>query len=169
MKIGVSDPPIDLSKLVPPEAPAAGVRPAAPTTEQIARARAHRLLPSDQFNLNRACQAIVDAFGWHVFHVGSSLRALAEGTPWRDVDVRCMLDDEEFDRMFPSAWPSAYDEPTSWRLALMNTALSEWLAARTGLPIDFQFQRLTQANAKFPGGRSALGIFPGSHAKERAE
>lgn len=163
--------PLDLSTLVPPDAPMVGVRPkTAPPVPVAAAARAHRLLPADQFNLNRACQAIVDAFDWNVYHVGSSLRALTEGTPWRDVDVRCMLDDDEFDRMFPGAWPSAYDEPTSWRLALLNTSMSEWLAARTGLPIDFQFQRLTQANAKFsgPGGRSALGIFVGSHAKERA-
>lgn len=103
---------------------------------------------------------MVDGFGWHTFHVGSSLRSLADGGPWRDVDVRCMLDDDEFDRVFPGAWPSPYGYPTGPRLALLNVAVSEWLRARTGLPIDFQFQRLTQANEMFPGagGRSALGI-----------
>lgn len=130
----------------------------APTPEQISAARAHRLLPSQNFVLNQACRALVDAFGWHVFHVGSSLRSLTDGSPWRDIDVRCMLEDEEFDRMFPGAWPSPYGDPSGPRLALMNASLSEWLAARTGLPIDFQFQRLTQANEKFPGQRSALGI-----------
>lgn len=134
----------------------------APTIEQISAARAHRLLPADQFNLNRACQAIVDAFGWNVYHVGSSLRSLTDGGPWRDVDVRCMLDDDEFDRMFPDAASAGNDWPRDARLGLMNVAISEWLSARTGLPVDFQFQRTTQANELFgrpDHQRSALGIF----------
>lgn len=134
----------------------------APTPEQISAARAHRLLPADQFNLNMACAPIVEAFDWSVFHVGSSLRSLTAGNPWRDVDVRCMLDDDEFDRIFPGAWPNSHGDPGSPRLALMNTTFSGWLTARTGLPVDFQFQRLTQANEKYgkpEHQRSALGIF----------
>lgn len=134
----------------------------APTPGQVSAARAHRLLPADQFNLTRACQAIVDAYGWNVFHVGSSLRSLTAGTPWRDVDVRCILDDDEFDRVFPDAFRVGDDWPRDARLALMNVVTSEWLSARTGLPIDFQFQRRTQANEKYGGPdhqRSALGIF----------
>ena len=34
--------------------------------------------------LNMACRLLVDAFGWHVYHVGSSLSR----RDYRDVDVR---------------------------------------------------------------------------------
>lgn len=47
--------PLDLSTLIPPDAPLGEVRPPAPSLADIQRARAHRLLPADQFNLNRAC------------------------------------------------------------------------------------------------------------------
>jgi hypothetical protein len=105
------------------------------------------------YALNQACRALVDAFGWSVFQVGSSLHR----RDWHDIDVRCILDDDEFARMFPGE-----DSAKPWRenprLALLNAALSEWLQARTGLPVDFQFQQQTTANAEHPGIRSALGV-----------
>ena len=55
--------------------------------------------------------------------------------------------------MFP---PDAGDH--SSRLTFLNSAVSEWIAARTQLPIDFQFQRATQANAEFTGRRNLVGI-----------
>ncbi len=101
------------------------------------------------YNLHEACRSLVDAFGMNIFLVGSSL----ERADFRDVDVRCILPDEEFDRLFPgplrATWLCA-------RWSLLSVAISEWLSARTGLPIDFQFQRMTEANAEFPGRRSAL-------------
>jgi hypothetical protein len=109
-----------------------------------------------QYTLQQACRALVDAFDWSVYQVGSSLRR----RDWHDIDVRCILDDDEFARMFPGEEPGK-----SWRenprLALLNAALSEWMQARTGLPVDFQFQQQTAANAEFSGPehpRSALGI-----------
>jgi len=42
----------------------------------------------------------------------------------------------------------------------MCTAISLQLSQATGLPIDFQIQAQTEANAEYPGKRSALGIFP---------
>jgi len=42
---------------------------------------------------------------------------------------------------------------------LLNAAISEWLAKRTNLPIDFQMQRKSQVEAYEPGQRYALGTF----------
>jgi len=104
------------------------------------------------FNLQAACAMVVDAFGWCVFLVGSSL----ERRDYRDVDVRAILDDVEYDRLFPRhAQPQCLDP--LWNL--MCVSISEWLASRTGLPIDFQIQRHTDANAEYHGQRSALGVF----------
>lgn len=104
------------------------------------------------FNLSHACQAIVSAFGPNVYLVGSSL----ERRDFRDVDVRCMLDDADFDALFPHGGVNAVYNA---RLSLMNVAISGWLSERSGLPIDFQFQRRTEANDEFKGHRSALGLF----------
>ncbi len=106
------------------------------------------------FNLNQACRVLTEAFGHHVYLVGSSLARRDH----RDVDVRCILPDEEFDRLFPNqADMTRHDLTAFW--SLLCVAVSEWLSNRTGLPIDFQIQRMTQANEKFPGPRHALGIF----------
>lgn len=109
--------------------------------------RETRLTPHDQFNLDLACRPLVDAFGWGVFQVGSSLQ---RGN-YRDVDVRCMLDDDEYAHLF-SGKPA--------RLRVLNAAVTLWLGRATGLPIDFQFQDTTAANAEFGGPRSALGVTP---------
>jgi len=109
--------------------------------------RPTRLTPHDQFNLDLACRPLVDAFGWGVFQVGSSLR---RGT-YNDVDVRCMLEDGEFAQFFRG-------KPD--RLRILNAAVTLWLGRATGLPIDFQFQDTTAANADFNGPRSALGVTP---------
>lgn len=99
--------------------------------------RASYLTVGQTFNLKVACRAI-EAMGYGVFHVGSSL----DRPDYRDVDLRCILSDEQFDAMF---------EGNMRRLSLFNTALSEWLGTRSGLPIDFQFQRMTDANLEFKG------------------
>jgi hypothetical protein len=93
------------------------------------------------------------AFGEMAYHVGSSLR---DKTGWRDVDVRVMLDDE--------AWAQqGYGDPANpqqnakWSATVM--AWSAFGAKLTGLPIDFQIQQRTHANAEYgrPGhDRSAL-------------
>ena len=104
--------------------------------------------------LNMACRLLVDAFGWHVYHVGSSTMR----RDYRDVDVRCLLPDEEFDRMFPGAHALG-EQRQDARLLVLNLAVSAYLDRASGLPVDFQFQRVTQANEKFGSGRrSALGV-----------
>lgn len=94
---------------------------------------------------------IFDAFGHHPYQVGSSLF----GREWRDVDVRLMLPDEEFDLLFPDHRVPPHADP-KW--ALLCEALSDMAHAQTGLPVDFQIQRTTQANEEFTGPRSALGL-----------
>lgn len=81
--------------------------------------------------------------------VGSSL----VHKDYRDVDVRLILPDEEYDRMFGAGdWANPL-----W--SLMCTSLSLWLGQQTDLPVDFQIQRRTQANELHDGQRNALGIF----------
>lgn len=104
--------------------------------------RVSYLTVSQQFDLEHACRMVEASFGdeagYGIFHVGSSLTH----AEWRDVDVRTMLIDEEFDLLFKA---------NPMRLRFLNVAISEWLSARSGLPVDFQFQRTTEANAKFGG------------------
>ncbi|MFE1451969.1 hypothetical protein [Streptomyces olivaceoviridis] len=91
------------------------------------------------------------AFGHLPYLVGSA----AIGKQWRDVDVRLILPDDEFDALFPTgARPSHQDG----RWALLCAAISELARVRTGLPVDFQIQRMSFANDRYPGVRLALGI-----------
>ena len=63
-----------------------------------------------------------------------------------------MLEDKEYDEMFSGDSADAH-----WSFLCLVT--SHWLTSRTGLPIDFQIQRMTQANAmEGKTLRSALGI-----------
>jgi hypothetical protein len=90
------------------------------------------------------------AFGHLPYLVGTA----AVGKIWRDVDVRLILPDDEFDQLFPPAEP---DQPDG-RWGLLCAAISELARVRTGLPVDFQIQRMSVANDRYPGLRLALGI-----------
>lgn len=91
------------------------------------------------------------AFGTPPFLVGSALA----GKAWRDVDVRLILDDTEYaarglgDPRYPSRSGKWFS------LCLAYAALGKQM---TGLPIDFQIQQQTRANAEYDGPRSALGV-----------
>lgn len=107
--------------------------------------------PQAMFNLNAACRTIVCAFGQHVYLVGS----VYHRPDWRDVDVRCVLPDEDYDALFGKL--DGRDMPP--KVGLLNAAMTAWLTLTTGLPVDFQFQRRTEANREFDGQRrSALGL-----------
>lgn len=97
---------------------------------------------------------IQEAFGtWSVYWVGSSMGD--DKINWRDVDVRVMLDDDEWEKMFGDLDPnSPYGHP-KWRA--MCIAFSNYGRHLTGLPIDFQIQTVKMANEKYPGGRSHCG------------
>jgi hypothetical protein len=113
--------------------------------------RATYLGVPEVYNLNASCIIINQAFdSFGCYLVGSSL----ETKEYRDVDIRMILADDEYARLFPGPVDSLYNG----RLMLMNAAVSEWLKARTGLPIDFQFQQQTDANANHRGQRNAMGL-----------
>lgn len=104
------------------------------------------------YRLNHACCVLSHAFGWgRTFQVGSSLNK----RDYRDVDVRTILPDEEFDRMFPNGGGHL---DAFW--SLICTAMSFYLSDVSGLPIDYQVQRQTNANEEYPTEkRNALGLF----------
>jgi hypothetical protein len=66
---------------------------------------------------------------------------------FRDVDVRVVLEDDVY---------GALDRLLN--VERLSMALSAWGQIETGLPIDFQIQRMTDANVQFGGERHALGI-----------
>lgn len=126
----------------------------------MAKQRANYLPAPHMFALNQACTVINAALGdFGCYQVGSSLERL----DYRDVDVRFIMSDVAFDRLFRVDPKDAEGGSAGWRnplWSLMCLSISVWLREQTALPIDFQIQRQTQANAAHPGKvRSALGIF----------
>lgn len=104
------------------------------------------------FTLELACQHLNRAFGgFGVYLVGSSL----ERPDWRDVDLRMILSDADFAVLFPNAGEHWECDP---RWLVMTTAISAWLSQQSSLPVDFQFQPQTHANARHGGRRNAMGM-----------
>ena len=105
----------------------------------------------DLYNLDAASRLISLAFDGPPYLVGSA----GERADYRDVDVRLILDDDQFDSLFGVERVSAH--PTAlWEL--MSLAIGDYLRSRTGLPIDFQIQRQTEANAKHHKLRNPVGM-----------
>lgn len=94
-----------------------------------------------------------DAFGTPPYLVGSALKG---GHPPFDVDVRLILEDEEWERL-ELGDPEHTHTNAKWvALCMAWSALGYYM---THKPIDFQIQPLTWANQKYPNEpRSALGI-----------
>ena len=111
---------------------------------------------TDFHNLNMACRILTAAFGHCIYLVGSS----AERRDYRDVDVRALLPDATFGAMFPGAAPGGETVARiDARLLALNLSISAYLAHHSGLPVDFQFQRLSEANALYGDRpRNPLGI-----------
>ena len=120
--------------------------------------RANYLPSPHYYALNMACTVVNRAFpGFGCYLVGSSLVR----RDYRDVDVRFIMGDADYDRMFRVAAKDADSGRAGWLNAywsLLCVALSKWLAEQSGLPIDFQIQRQTQANAQHRGRRNPIGI-----------
>lgn len=112
------------------------------------RKRATYLSPPDFKRLDWACERIRDAFGEPVYLVGS----VTERPDYRDIDLRMILSDAKFKRMFGS----------NGRLRqLFNVALSDFVQrmASPPAPIDFQIQSMSEANVpEHKGTRNPLGI-----------
>ncbi len=111
-------------------------------------------VPAPQyFNLNAACAVITQAYCTCPYLVGSALKR----RDFRDVDIRLILQDEEFDARFPGAGGRP-DLHALW--ALTCSSIAVWLQMQSGLPIDFQIQRMTQANEEYGlEARHPIGIF----------
>jgi hypothetical protein len=121
------------------------------------KAYAHYLTTTEYFKLDVACIPLWRAFGpkGGIYFVGSALRK----PEWRDVDIRVILEDAEYDRLFPVT--DRFGENAQWKIFCI--AISHYLTSVTGLPIDFQIQRQTQANEQYPSAdghkRNAIGLF----------
>lgn len=118
------------------------------SAENAATNKGCYLTTFDLHRLELACVPLWDlarSGGGGVYLVGSA------GTrpDYRDVDVRMILTDEHFDALFGHS--SALWESYCY-------AVSCWLRADTGLPVDFQVQRQTEANERFSGSRNPLGM-----------
>lgn len=78
------------------------------------------------------------------YHVGSSLKR----NDYRDIDLRVLIKDEEYDRL-----SKIIDFET------LGIAVSLWGQKVTGMPIDYQVQRMSDANAEYKGEpRNAIFI-----------
>lgn len=115
--------------------------------------------------LNRSAEVVRRAFDQlgevGIMLVGSSLMR----PDFRDVDVRLVMTDDGYDKLFriePQHAELGHPIDPLW--SLLCTTISAWMSQQTGLPIDFQIQRMSNANAEHNGPRNALGItldYPG--------
>jgi hypothetical protein len=104
----------------------------------MTRPRTDLLTTVEMYNLDAACRLISRSFdGGPPYLVGTA--GSGDATAYRDVDVRLMLDDEEF----------AAACPTRARWELLCLAIGAYLSERTGLPVDFQIQRTREANERY--------------------
>jgi hypothetical protein len=106
------------------------------------------LLMSDFERLEEWCRNVRLIFdrsdGVHgPFLVGSA----GKTAKYRDVDLRLIFADELYD----ASWDRV-------SVRLMNRAMSIWGQQETGLPIDFQIQRMTEANEQFHEPRNPMGL-----------
>jgi hypothetical protein len=107
---------------------------------------------TDFYELEDWCCRLRRIFGQdsHLYLVGSSM----ERSDWRDVDVRLMLPDDEFEDLCGEA-REPYWEHARW--AGICHAFSVWGREVTGLPIDFQIQRIDEANEEYDKPRNPMG------------
>lgn len=111
------------------------------------KSRTDLLTTTEMYHLDHACELITRAFGGECpYLVGTA--GIGGAERYRDVDVRLMLDDEEF----------ASACPTRERWELLCLSVGAYLRDRTGLPVDFQIQSASVANDRFSGPRNPLGM-----------
>lgn len=115
------------------------------------------LTVEQRFRLDEACRVFRESFDYGVYLVGSVMKR----ADFRDVDVRAIVADETFAKLYPNADPENPARDPYWSLSM--AALSLYLRESTGLPIDFQVQQMTAANEEFPFPRNALGF---GHARK---
>lgn len=107
--------------------------------------RSTHLLLTDFERVEEWCRGVRILFGQPPYLVGSALSR----PDYRDIDLRLILPDKKFDR----EWRNPV------KVRLMNRAISAWGQRETGLPIDFQIQRQSAANARWPNEvRNPMGV-----------
>lgn len=103
------------------------------------------------FKLDLACMNLYQAFCLAekfggIYMVGSVL----ERPDFRDVDVVCILHDDDFAALFPDVQhhtdPLCAHFEMDPRWLILTVALSDWLSGQIGHPVDFKFQPMTFAN-----------------------
>lgn len=120
-----------------------------PSATATAKPRHTHLSTLELAELDEACRIVnkaVDApSGFGCYLVGSA----TERSDFRDVDVRLILPDENFDYLLGERKPQ-------W--AALCRIFAAFLRLKTGLRVDFQIQRATEANEKYVAGtRNPLG------------
>ncbi|MGZ4520148.1 MAG: hypothetical protein ACXVGA_04310 [Mycobacteriaceae bacterium] len=108
------------------------------------------LSPPVLHRLDLACRHISEVFGgFNGPYLVGSVQERTAG-PNSDVDLRLILDDDVYDALMAGT-PDGF-------ATLLDFALSAYVREHTGLPIDFQVQRMTEANEKHGGKqRNPLG------------
>ena len=120
----------------------------------------HMYLSVDElWRLSNAVRPVQEALGNRtVWLVGSAL----ERGDWRDVDLRVILEDEEYGQLFTrtqiDGTGMAVGIMDQFRM-LLQTAISGLLRQATQLPIDFQIQSATEA-AQYNGRRDPVCLRP---------
>lgn len=117
------------------------------------------LHPSVLNRLDHASLILREAFGDVPYLVGSCL----ERDDYEDIDVRVILDDDEFEGLFGWNGGTTSNGSRNGLWSLVTTAVSEYLTGIVGgdQPVDFQIQarsRVSDDDWKKP--RHPLGIFP---------
>lgn len=109
--------------------------------------RGSYLLLADFERLEEWCRLVSEVFDGDVPYLVGSVNQRPD---FRDVDLRLILADDAFDAQFGA-------RPVKVRM--LNRAISTWGQRETGLPIDFQVQRQTEANAAYGGDfRNPMGL-----------
>lgn len=102
--------------------------------------------PRQMFLLDEACRPLAEGFNETPYLVGTATGR--DG--YRDVDVRLILPDDRYRKLRKAVGRLG--------IAFLGLAIGEYLASRSGLPIDFQIQQMTAANHHHPSGmRNPLG------------
>lgn len=119
----------------------------------VHRRRASALGPTEMLLLRQWGETLYELLDEMPYLVGSVMR----GDEWRDVDVRIMLDaSHPLVRLHEDA------------LRALNCAFTVWGQRTTGLPIDFQFQRVDDANQEYGSHpRNPLGSLLGRGWRKR--
>ena len=110
--------------------------------------------PHTQLLLDQFGELVEAAWGETGYLVGSSQTSAT----WRDVDIRVMLSNEEYERRLGPQWRTGKrHQLLSYRAEML--AWSTLGQKMTGLPIDFQVERLSEADALWPTGpRTPIGM-----------